>query len=85
MDQHWVNMDKVCKQAAEELGCDYKWIAPDVKDDAKQIECVNNAVAGGYDAIMVAANGILSTTELAIADSQMMMITTRITLPPLMV
>ena len=30
MDQHWVNMDKGCKQAAEELGCDYKWFAPDV-------------------------------------------------------
>ena len=27
-----------------------------VKDDAKQIECINNAVAGGYDAILVAAN-----------------------------
>lgn len=57
MDQHWVNMDKGCKQAAEELGCDYKWIAPDVKDDAKQIECVNNAVADGATAILVAANG----------------------------
>ena len=45
------------KQAAEELGCDYKWIAPDVKDDAKQIECVNNAVADGATAILVAANG----------------------------
>ena len=31
-------------------------MAPDVKDDAKQIECINNAVAGGYDALMVAAN-----------------------------
>ena len=31
-------------------------MAPDVKDDAKQIECINNAVAGGYDAILVAAN-----------------------------
>ena len=57
MDQHWVNMDKGCKKAAEELGCEYKWIAPDVKDDAKQIECVNNAVADGADAILVAANG----------------------------
>lgn len=57
MDQHWVNMDKGCKEAAEELGVDYKWIAPDVKDDAKQIECINNAVAGGYDAILIAANG----------------------------
>ena len=57
MDQHWVNMDKGCKKAAEELGCDYKWIAPDVKDDAKQIECVNNAVADGATAILVAAAG----------------------------
>ena len=57
MDQHWVNMDKGCKKAAEELGCDYKWIAPDVKDDAKQIECVNNAVADGATAILVSANG----------------------------
>ncbi len=57
MDQHWVNMDKGCQQAAEELGCEYKWIAPDVKDDAKQIECVNNAVADGATAILVSANG----------------------------
>lgn len=57
MDQHWVNMDKGCKKSAEELGCEYKWIAPDVKDDAKQIECVNNAVADGATAILVAANG----------------------------
>ena len=57
MDQHWVNMDKGCKEAAEELGITYKWLAPDVKDDAKQIECINNAVAGGYDAILIAANG----------------------------
>lgn len=57
MDQHWVNMDKGCKKAAGELGSDYKWIAPDVKDDAKQIECVNNAVADGATAILVAANG----------------------------
>lgn len=57
MDQHWVNMDKGSRKAAEELGSDYKWIAPDVKDDAKQIECVNNAIADGADAILVAANG----------------------------
>ncbi|MEF9917574.1 MAG: substrate-binding domain-containing protein [Lachnospiraceae bacterium] len=58
MDQHWVNMDKGCKAAAEELGnVDYSWMAPDVKDDAKQIECINNAVAGGANAILLAANG----------------------------
>lgn len=57
MDQHWVNMDKGCQKAAEELGVNYKWLAPDVKDDAKQIECINNAVAGGCDALLLAANG----------------------------
>ncbi|MEF9940236.1 MAG: ABC transporter substrate-binding protein [Clostridium sp.] len=58
MDQHWVNVDKGAQKAAAELGnVEYKWIAPDVKDDAKQIECVNNAIAGGAQAIMIAANG----------------------------
>lgn len=58
MDQHWVNMDKGCKAAAKELGnVEYSWLAPDVKDDAKQIESINNAVAGGADAILLAANG----------------------------
>jgi ribose transport system substrate-binding protein len=58
MDQHWVNVDAGAKKAADELGdIEYKWLAPDVKDDAKQIECINNAVAGGADAILLAANG----------------------------
>ena len=58
MDQHWVNVDAGCKKAVDELGnIDYEWLAPDVKDDAKQIECINNAVAGGANAILLAANG----------------------------
>lgn len=58
MDQHWVNVDNGCKKAVSELGnIDYTWLAPDVKDDAKQIECINNAVAGGANAILLAANG----------------------------
>ncbi|MDU6263122.1 MAG: ABC transporter substrate-binding protein [Anaerocolumna aminovalerica] len=58
MDQHWVNVDAGCKKAVKELdNIDYEWLAPDVKDDAKQIECINNAVAGGADAILLAANG----------------------------
>ncbi len=58
MDQHWVNVDAGCKKAADELGnVEYKWQAPDVKDDAKQIECINNAVADNADAILLAANG----------------------------
>ena len=58
MDQHWVNVDAGCQKAVAELGnVEYQWLAPDVKDDAKQIECINNAVAGGADAILLAANG----------------------------
>lgn len=72
MDQHWVNLDKGCQKAVEELGnVNYTWLAPDVKDDAKQIECVNNAIAGGADAIIIAANGpdaITATLEQAISD-----------------
>jgi ribose transport system substrate-binding protein len=57
-DQHWVAVDKGAKTAAEALGnVDYKWMAPDKKDDAQQIERVNNAVADGANAIMIAANG----------------------------
>jgi ribose transport system substrate-binding protein len=72
MDQHWVNMDKGCKKAAKELNnIDYKWIAPDAKDDNKQIECVNNAVASGADAILIAANGPDAiTSALKDADSE---------------
>jgi ribose transport system substrate-binding protein len=57
-DQHWVSVDKGAKAAAAELGnVDYKWMAPDKKDDAQQIERVNNAIADGANAIMIAANG----------------------------
>lgn len=58
MDQYWAGIDQGCKKAAAELGnVEYKWTAPDVKDDAKQIEMINNAVANGANAILLAANG----------------------------
>ncbi|MDR1538352.1 MAG: substrate-binding domain-containing protein, partial [Clostridiales bacterium] len=62
MDQYWANIDAGCKQAVEELkasgtSVDYIWQAPDVKDDAKQIEVINNAVAAGAKVILLAANG----------------------------
>jgi len=58
LDQHWVAVDKGAKKAADEIGnVEYKWMAPDKKDDAQQIERVNNAIADGADAIMIAANG----------------------------
>lgn len=57
-DQHWVSVDKGAKDKAGEYGnVEYKWMAPDKKDDAQQIERINNAIADGAQAIMIAANG----------------------------
>ena len=56
VDQHWVSLKEGAEEEAKADGVTLDFMAPDVKDDAKQIECINNAVAGGYDAIMVAAN-----------------------------
>ena len=57
IDQHWVTLNEGAQKKADELGVAVTFMSPNTKDDAQQIECVNNAVAGGYDAIMVAANG----------------------------
>ena len=56
MDQHWVKVDEGAKTMAKALGLKYKWDAPDVKDNAKQIEAVNNAVADKAGLILLAAN-----------------------------
>lgn len=57
IDQHWVALNEGAQKAAEELGVTVKFMAPNTKDDAQQIEAVNNAVAAGHKAIVVAANG----------------------------
>ena len=57
IDQHWVTLNEGAQKAAAELGVTVTFMSPNTKDDAQQIECVNNAVAGGYQAIVVAANG----------------------------
>ncbi len=57
IDQHWVTLNEGAQKAAAELGVSVTFMSPNTKDDAQQIECVNNAVAGGYQAIIVAANG----------------------------
>lgn len=57
IDQHWVTLNDGAQKAAGELGVSVTFMSPNTKDDAQQIECVNNAVAGGYQAIIVAANG----------------------------
>lgn len=56
MDQHWVSVDSGAKAMATQLGITYKWDASDKKDNAKQIEIINNAVAEGADLILLAAN-----------------------------
>ena len=56
MDQHWVKVDEGAKALATALGLKYKWDAPDVKDNAKQIEAINNAVADKANLILLAAN-----------------------------
>lgn len=64
MDRHWAGVDEGAAKAAKEAGnVTYNWTAPDVKDDAKQIEMINNAVAGGANAILLAANGPDAVTE----------------------
>lgn len=57
IDQHWIDLNSGAQAEAEKDGVTVDFMSPDTKDDSKQIECVNNATAGGYDAIMVAANG----------------------------
>ena len=56
VDQHWVSLKEGAEEEAKADDVTVDFMAPDVTDDAKQIECINNAVAGGYDALMVAAN-----------------------------
>ena len=57
IDQHWVTLNEGAQKAAAELGVTVTYMAPNTKDDAQQIEQVNNAVAAGCQAIIVAANG----------------------------
>lgn len=56
IDLHWVTLHEGAQEEAEKDGVTLDFMAPDIKDDAKQIECINNAISGGYDAIMVACN-----------------------------
>ena len=57
IDQHWITLKEGAEEAAAELGVELVFMAPNTKDDAQQIEQVNNAVASGCQAIIVAANG----------------------------
>lgn len=68
-DQHWVNMEKAASKEAKKLGAELIWRAPDKKDDAQQIERINNATAENVDAILIAANSANSATS-ALEDAE---------------
>lgn len=56
-DSYWQSIDKGCQQAISELGnITYQWLGPDSHDDALQSKCIDEAVAGGANAILIAAN-----------------------------
>lgn len=57
IDQHWVNLNAGAQEEAKKLGVAVTYMAPNTKDDALQIEQVNNAVSAGNKVIIVAANG----------------------------
>lgn len=56
-DDFWKSIDSGCRQAVMELGnVDYKWTGPDVNEDAPQMRCIDEAVAEGAEAIIIAAS-----------------------------
>lgn len=61
MDAHWQKVNAGCEAAVKELGdkgitINYKWLAPETKDNQKQIENIETAIADGANAILLAAN-----------------------------
>lgn len=71
MDMHWVSVDAGASTMAAALGLNYKWDAPDGKDNADQIEVMNNAIAEKPTVILLAATdpqGIAKTVEEAQAQ-----------------
>ena len=53
IDQHWITLKEGAEKAAAELGVELTFMAPNTKDDALQIEQVNNAVSAGNKASLI--------------------------------
>lgn len=63
-DSYWQSIDEGCRKAVNELGnITYQWIGPDAHDDALQSACVDEAVAAGANAILIAANSADGVNE----------------------
>ena len=62
-DMHWVSVDEGAQAAVKEatdagLSIRYVWSGPTTgKNDAAQIECINNAYSDNADVILLASNG----------------------------
>ena len=70
-DQHWTAVNKGAFDMAGFLGLTYHWVAPETKNTQKQIELLNQAVAAGADAILIAVNDpILMSSVIEDAKAQ---------------
>ena len=71
VDDFWKSIDAGCRQAVEEIGgINYKWIGPDVNEDAPQMACIDQAVSEGAQAIILASSsprGVIPSLEKAAA------------------
>ena len=56
IDQDWLDLESGVTKAAQDLGCEVVNMSPMVKDDAQQAEQIRNAVAEGFDAVLVTAD-----------------------------
>ena len=61
MDVHWVKLHKAAEEKANELKAagkdiNFKWLAPEKKDNAQQIQMIENAVNDGADVIIISVN-----------------------------
>lgn len=63
-DDFWKSIDTGCRQAVDEIGdIAYTWTGPDVNEDAPQMKCIDEAVANGADAIILAASSPWGVNE----------------------
>lgn len=63
-DDFWKSIDQGCRKAVAEYGgVNYKWIGPDINEDAPQMKCIDQAVAEGAQAILLAASSPRGVNE----------------------
>lgn len=54
---YWIALEDGAMKASSELGCEVMNLSPSLKDEAQQIQYIEEAVASGFHAIVIAANG----------------------------